>query len=58
MSRKSSFVGKANNANYIDESSKDFKVNIKNKKTFMGTRVLWPADVADDTLEKTITKAQ
>ena len=39
-------------------SSKDFKVNIKNKKTFMGTRVLWPADVADDTLEKTITKAQ
>ncbi len=27
MSRKSSFVGKANNANQIDESSKDFKVN-------------------------------
>jgi len=24
---------------------------------FMGSRVLWPADVADDTLEKTIIKA-
>jgi hypothetical protein len=28
MSRKSSFVGKANNSNQIDESSKDFKVHI------------------------------
>lgn len=26
MSRKSSFVGKANNSNQIDDSSKDFKV--------------------------------